>query len=190
MKNHIINSYTYDSFFNHYFSDNKDWLHKPEQPLLDYVKSYLPDYITTVINFGCASGRDFIPFQDEYNCIGFDLASPSIINWVCKTDNVLYYQCSIEDYLNLFDHSETDLSECLVYTQGSLMYLSKENQNKFIQHLLDHKCKNIVFHEYPPDYVGPHTFFNPDSDYLNLFERKHFRERIEGEPTGFLYLNK
>lgn len=199
MKNIIINNYQYSGFFNHYFSSHDEWLHKPEQPLLDYVKSKLPDYINTIIIFGCAGGRDFIPFQDNYNCIGFDLAAPSSINWVCKTDNLIYYQCSIEDYLNNFNHSELDLSSCLVYTQGTLMYISYENQTQFINHLLNHNCKNMVFHEYPPEYLitdqggngnNPNANFNPSSEILNLFERKHFRSIVERQPTGFLYLNK
>lgn len=189
MKNIIVNNYQYTSFFDHYFLSEEEWLKKPEQPLLNYVKENLPDYVDTIINFGCANGRDFIPFQDDYNCVGFDLASPSIIKWACKTDNLTYYQCSIEDYLNTFNHNETDLSSCLIYSCVSLMYLSYENQNKFIQHLLDHNCKNMVFHEYPPDYVGPHAKFNPDQKYINLFKRKHFRPTVEGQPTGFLILN-
>jgi hypothetical protein len=190
MQNHIINSYDYNSFFNHYYSGNEEWLFKPEQPLLDYVRSQIPSHINTIINFGCASGRDFIPFQHDFNCIGFDLSHPDDIKWVCNTDNLIYYQCSIEDYLTTFNHNNSNLESCLVYTQGSLMYLSKEYQNKFIQHLLDSNCKNIVFHEYPPEYIGPHTNFSPDDYYLSLFERKHFRNQVEGEPTGFLYLNK
>lgn len=188
MENIVIKNYNYTSFFDHYFNSNEEWLNKYEQPLLDYVKDKLPSYVNTVINFGCANGRDFIPFQDDFNCIGFDLASPSIIKWTCKTNNLIYYQCSIEDYLNTFDHNSLDLSECLVYTCVTLMYLSYDYQNKFIQHLLDHNCKNIIIHEYPPEYTGPHTKFNPDQKYLNLFERKHFRPVIEGQPTGFLYL--
>ena len=197
MRNIVINNYQYDNFFDHYFSSKEEWLHNPEQPLLDYVLNHLPEYVDTIINFGCANGRDFIPFQDRYNCIGFDLASPSIIKWVCKIDNLTYYQCSIEDYLDNFNHTDEDLSNCLIYTQGTLMYLSHENQNRLIKHLLNHNCKNIVFHEYPPECVfeqgngvNPTSNFNPNLETLNLFKRKHFRSIIERQPTGFLYLNK
>jgi hypothetical protein len=199
MNNIVINNYQYSEFFTHYFSSQDEWLHKPEQPLLDYVKENIPDYINTVIIFGCAGGRDFIPFHDEYNCIGFDLASPSIVKWVCKTDNLTYYQCSIEDYLSKFDHNDVDLSSCLVYTQGTLMYVDYKTQTQFINHLTQHGCKNIVIHEYPPECPvydqghngnNPNANFNPSPEVLNLFERKHFRLTIERQPTGFLYLNK
>lgn len=197
MENNIVTNYSYNPFFNHYFSNNEEWMNKYESPLLDYVKDNLPDYINTIINFGCANGRDFLPFQDDFSCIGFDLASPSIIKWTCKTDNLTYYQCSVEDYLDRFNHDDLDLSSCLIYTQGTLMYVSYENQTRFINHLLKHNCKNMVFHEYPPECIfeygngiNPTSNFNPDPNLLNLFERKHFRPTVDRQPTGFLYLNK
>jgi hypothetical protein len=190
MENVIINSYQYTSFFDHYFSSDEEWLNKPEQPLLNYVIENIPEYVTTVINFGCANGRDFIPFQDKYNCIGFDLAHPSIIKWACKTDNLTYYQCSIEDYLDNFNHNNLDLSECLVYSCVTVMYLTHNNQNRFIQHLLDHNCKNIVLHEYPSDQIHDQGYFNPSKDIADVFTRKHFRPTVQKQPTGFLYLNK
>ena len=187
MKEYSYKPYQYDSFFEHYFK------HTPSNPIgntpeviLVEHKSSIPDYVNTIINFGCSNGRDFIPFQDEYNCIGFDLAPLGYIDWVCKTDNLIYYQCSIEDYLDHFDHSDEDLSNSLIYTQGVLMYIPPQDQNRFIQHFLDRNCKNMIFHEYPPTYDGPHAKFNPDQKYLDLFEQKSFRKDL----TGFLYLNK
>ena len=187
MKEFSYKDYNYGGFFEHYFK------HSPENPIgntpeniLLECKPLLPDYIDTIINFGCSNGRDFIPFQDNYNCVGFDLAPLNYIDWVCKTDNLTYYQCSIEDYLNEFDHTDEDLSNTLIYTQGTLMYLNPEDQNKFIQHILYHNCKNIIIHEYPPTYSGPHTKFNPNQKYLDLFEQKIFRNEL----VGFIYLNK
>ena len=190
MKSTIVNTYSYPSFFNHYYNSDEEWLNRYEAPLLDYVKSTIPSYVDSVLNFGCANGRDFLPFQDSYNCFGFDLANIEHIKWTCKQDNLHYFQCSIEDYLDSVDHSETNLSTSLVYTQGTLMYLTPENQNRFIEHLLEKGCKNIVLHEYPPDYTGPHGKFNPKSELLEMFTRQHFREIVEGQPTGFIYLNK
>ena len=188
MKEYSHKPYQYDNFFEHYFKhDNLNEIGNSPEPILLEYKSQLPSYINTIINFGCSNGRDFIPFQDEYHCVGFDLAPLNYIDWVCKTDNLVYYQCSIEDYIDNFDD---DLSTSLVYTQGTLMYVTNEIQNRFIQYLLDHNCKNILIHEYPPEYLGPHTKFNPDKKYLDIFERKHFRPLINEQPTGFIYLNK
>lgn len=192
MKEFSYKNYNYDNrLFEHYFkyTSSNPIGNTPEEVLIK-CKSIIPSYVDTIIIFGCSNGRDFIPFQDKYNCIGFDLAPLGYIDWVCKTDNLTYYQWSIEDYLDNFDHSELDLSKCLVYTQGTLMYVSWETQNRFIQHMLDYNCKNLIIHEYPPEYNGPHTKFNPNQKYIDLFEKKHFRSTVENQPTGFLYLNK
>ena len=191
MQEYSYKNYKYSEFFEHYFKHTPSNLigDVPEDVIIK-CKHIIPEYVTTIINFGCSNGRDFIPFQDDYNCIGFDLAPINYIDWVCKTDNLIYYQCSIEDYLNNFDHSDLDLSESLVYTQGTLMYVNYETQNRFIQHMLDNNCKNIIIHEYPPEYNGPHDKFNADQKYIDLFEKKYFRPTIESQPAGFLYLNK
>ena len=189
MKNITVQNYNYTTFFDHYFSNDEEWMNRYEAPLLDYVLEHLPSYIDTVINFGCANGRDFIPFQDTYNCIGFDLATPSIIKWACKTDNLIYYQCSVEDYLGIFDHSNADLSTTLVYSQGTLMYTSSEVQTRLVQHLLAKSCKNIVFQEYSPDQPHDQGYFHPQADILSIFETKQFRQG-SNQPVAFLYLNK
>lgn len=185
MKEYSYKSYKYNSFFEHYFkhSSSNPVGNVPEKILTEY-KPLLPSYVNTILNFGCANGRDFIPFQNDFNCIGFDLAPTGYIDWVCKTDNLIYYQCSIEDYLNNF--KDDDLSNYLVYTQGTLMYLTPENQNKFIKHLLDRNCKNIILHEYPPTYSGPHPKFTPEKKYLDMFEQVSYRKNL----IGFVFLDK
>lgn len=190
MNSFVLKEYKYDSFFDHYFDNPEEWLKNYEKPVLDYVLEMLPNYVNTVLIFGCASGRDFIPFADEYKCVGFDLASPSKISWVCPTNNLDYYQCSIEDFMNLNVGDKFNFNNCLVYTQGVMMYVSSEEQSKFINYLIGKGCKNIVLHEYPPDYNGPHTKLNPIDNVLDNFERRHFRSEVEGQPTGFLYLDK
>jgi len=190
MNSFVINDYNHDPFFNHYFSSTEEWLSHYEKPVIDYTIQNLPDYVNTVLIFGCASGRDFIPFSEKYKCVGFDLAIPSKISWVCPTENLDYYQCSIEDFMDCDVGERFDLSKCLVYTQGVMMYVSWDDQSRFINYLINNGCKNIVLHEYPPDYTGPHTKLNPTGDILNLFERRHFRSEVQEQPTGFLYLNK
>lgn len=195
MKYESINQYQINEFFKHYFvpNSNDDWLFKYESPLLDYVKLNIPDYVDTVIIFGCASGRDFIPFEKHYKCYGFDIESGDKINWVCGTDNLHYYQCSIQDFCNNMDKfSNIDFSKSLVYTQGTLMYLNSQEQDIFVKTILDAGCKNLVIHEYPPEWLGYsiHDRFNPSKDILDLFERKHFRKEIDNQPTGFLIIDR
>ena len=37
---------------------------------LDYLTKYIPRYIDSILQFGCASGRDFIPFNEKYKLFG------------------------------------------------------------------------------------------------------------------------
>jgi hypothetical protein len=198
MKEFSYKNYSYQPFFEHYFKHNpENPIGNVPEPILIDLKSKIPSYVDTIINLGCSNGRDFIPFQDDYNCIGFDLAPLGYIDWVCKTKNLTYYQCSIEDYMNnvitthLQVHMRKDLSTSLVYTQGALCYVSPNNQEKFISHLLDNNCKNMIFHEYPPEYTGIHSNFTfqpcwHHQKYLDLFERKKYK----GECVGFIHLDR
>jgi len=192
MNNYSINKYNFSSStsgldFVKYFKGEEDWLQNYE-PILDYVKANLPANVNTVIIFGCASGRDFIPFQDTFTCAGFDIAPFETINWVCKTDNLHYFECSVEDFMLNIENFEVEWQNTLVYSQGTLMYVSHDNQTKLVKLLIDKGCKNLVFHEYPKS--AYHECFNPAQEVLSLFERKHFRATVETQPTGFLYLNK
>jgi hypothetical protein len=196
MKWERINEYSYDSFFRHYFVPDENaesWLFNYEKPILDYVLSVIPKYIENVIIFGCASGRDFIPFQDRFNCYGFDLESGDKIKWVCSTERLTYYQCNIQDFLaNVERFNHIDFSKSLVYTQGTLMYLTSTEQDQFVNTILGLGCKNMALHEYPPDWMGYsiHTKFNPSLEVLQLFEHKHFREQVDDQPTGFLIIDR
>lgn len=206
MKQFSLYNYNFDSFFNHYFKHDPDGS-EPAWPegqhpeiIISKIKPLMPPHIDTIINFGCANGRDFIPFHDDYNCVGFDLAPLDHIDWVCKTKNLTYYQCSIEDLMgHTPDRSKfppdlrdllQDLSTSLVYTNGTLMYVSPLNQDKFISYLLENGCRNMVFQEYPPSsgYVqfGVPKKFNPNKKYLELFDTKSYREGL----TAFIYLEK
>jgi hypothetical protein len=150
------------------------------------IKPLLPDYIDSVLNFGCANGRDFIPFQDNYNLIGFDIKKRKDIDFVCKTDNLTYYQCTMQDYMheNYIIHEGTmhkDLSKSLVYTNVSLMYLDTLEQEEFISYLLDNGCKNMVFQEYP----GPRGI-KEQMKHFELFNKCH---RGRTDVTCYEYLD-
>jgi hypothetical protein len=191
MKNFTINKYT--NYFNGEaginFTSYYTGVDKSQDPLSIFVFKNLPKYITTVINFGCASGRDFVPFQDSFQCIGFDIAPIDAINWVCKTDNLIYYECSIEDFLYNIDIFKIDWKNSVIYTQGTLMYVSHENQNLFIKKIIDYGCKNIVLSEYEPGNSGYNPYLNLHNDYLKLFEKKSLREHYYHNPTSHIMLD-
>lgn len=161
----------------------------PEK-VIEYLKENISPNITTIINFGCASGRDFIPFQDTHECIGFDIAPSEEIVWVCKIDKLIYYECSVEDFLLNINNFKINWNKSLVYTQGTLMYVSHENQNIFVETLLEKGCKNIVLQEYEPGNSGPHPYLNLNNKNISIFEKRMFRDKHEGNPTAHLYLNK
>ena len=140
-----MDGYSHWFFWSHYFRANYDWMYKPEEFLYD-IKKRLPSYITQIINVGCASGRDFIPFNGEYKLIGVDIAPYDQIKWVDKFENLTYYQCYIKDFSSL--NVLQDLSTSFVYTQNSMMYETEEGQIDFYRTVLERGCKNMLFHEH------------------------------------------
>lgn len=184
----------------HYFKASESWCYAPELFLYDII-NILPNYINQIIILGCASGRDFIPFNNKYKLIGFDIAPFNEIIWVEEFSNLEYHECSIYDFKKYTNTNNilSDLSNCLIYTQGTMMYESKETQENFFIELIKRGCKNFIFNEYlisqphqvpggclqlNPDYFNIHCFRNgegpqpyahisldiPQDQILNLFK--------------------
>lgn len=136
--------------WNHYYKkDKRCWVTYNEN-CLNYLVKYLPTYIDSVLIFGCANGRDFIPFQNKYKLYGMDIVPQKYIDFVKKFNNFKYYECSIEDFsIFIKDLVEfKDLSKFLIYTQGTMMYLTKKHQVEFYDLCKRLGCKNFIFHEY------------------------------------------
>jgi hypothetical protein len=192
MKNYSLNKYPNYQHgaaginFSSYFIPHSG--NQIPEKVLEFIKPTLLDNIKTVINFGCASGRDFIPFQEDYNCIGFDIAPVEDITWVCKTNNLTYYECSIEDFLLNIDDFKFDFPNSLVYTQGTLMYVSHKNQNLFVEMLLKKGCSNIILQEYEPGNSSHHPYLNLNEQNIKLFEKRMFRDSYEGNPTAHILI--
>lgn len=188
MKTHSINSYP-DYLhngglnFSDYFNPNNR--EQAPEPLTGYILNNIGDNIKTIIDIGCACGKNFIPFQDSFQCIGFDRAPAEVINWVCKTDNLTYYECSIEDFIEHIDELDVDWENSLVFTQGALMYTSHENQNRFVEAVLRKGCKNLTLQEYEPGNSGPHPYLNLNEENLKLFNKIVFRDNA----TAHILLN-
>lgn len=173
--------------FGHYYAATHQSDYQPD-PLTEYLIQNISQEVNTVVNFGCASGKDFIPFQEKYKCIGFDIAPIEAIRWVCKTDNLTYYECSVEDFLANLDKFDIEWEKALVYTQGTLMYVSHEDQNRFIETLLTKGCRNFAISEYEPGNSGPNPYFNLNEINSRLFEKKYLRGSYYHNPTSHLYL--
>jgi hypothetical protein len=137
------------SDWKHYFKSSEPWCYHPELFLYDIV-DILPSYIDQIVMLGCASGRDFIPFNNKYKLIGFDIAPYEEIVWVEDFKNLEYHECSIKDFI---DYSKSnniliDLSKTLIYSSVTMMYESSEIQNLFFQELINRDCRNFIFSEY------------------------------------------
>lgn len=142
------NKYKISNFFDSYASGEA--MPKHENWLDTHVLPFLKSNITTVLDFGCANGRNFYPFKN-YNCVGFDLYQTNQIKKFCDFD---YHVSSVEDFVNNIDLYQIDWQNALVMSHGCLMYCkNSEDQNKFITKLRDKGCKNLVLHEYVSDKV-------------------------------------
>lgn len=195
MKTYSLNKYPNYQYgeggfnFSHYYEGSRDWLHQYE-PLLDYIKENLLPNIDTIMIFGCASGRDFIPFQDNFSCIGFDIAPYEQINWVCETDNLTYIECSIEDFVDNINIFEVEWKDVLIYSHGSMMYAPHNYQNKFVEKILEKGCKNIVMQEYEPGNSQHHPYLNLNESNLKLFTKKLFKDQHLHMPIAHILLEK
>ncbi len=163
-------------FFTNYITKGPT---KPETWLKTTVSDNISNKIETIIDFGCGTGRNFLPFIDNYKCIGFDIHPPdSVQNNSCC--NFTYYQSSIEDFKLI--SLKIDWSKCLIMTHGTLMYCKKSSiQNEFIKLLRDRGCENFIFHEYASDLLikngnlsenarqGGVGYLNLNDDNLELF---------------------
>ena len=126
---------------------------------LDYIVKYIPSYVDSVYQFGCASGRDFLPFEGRMKLYGFDIFPSDKIRWIKNFDGLTYHPCCIEDFKSFVDeHLEfKDMSKSLVYTQGTLMYVKAQQQNDFFQFCRYLGCKNFIFNEYTEQEFRAHV---------------------------------
>lgn len=148
----------------------------PEFWLEEHVVSQLSNKITTIVDFGCAHGRNFLPFfQEKYKYVGFDIHDSSNISWVHNI-NVEYNTCSIIDFLSNYKDYDIDWKNSLVMCHGTLMYLDNSvQQNIFIDLLKGLGCENFVFHEYGSDI---------------LIKNKNLSEHARDGKLGYLDLNE
>jgi hypothetical protein len=104
-----------------------------------------------VLDIGCANGRNFLLFPGK-KLWGIDIVPRSNITWAAFFKTLTYENISVERFTDRLLNTKTDLSKTLVVSHCSLMYVSKKNQQRFIDACQQSGCKNFLFREY-----GPHS---------------------------------
>lgn len=194
------NKYKIADFFKGYASGGHP---SPEFWLETHVFPYIPKNIKTIVDFGCANGRNFQPFID-YECIGFDMYQPEEINYA---NSFKYYVSSIEDFISSKNFYPIKWEDSLVMSHGTLMYcVNSKMQNNFIKVLRDKGCQNFVFHEYTSNILiengnlserarnGGLGFLDLDLDNMQLFtppkgKKINFRDG-ENDMNALIHLQK
>ena len=151
-------NYEVPGFFDNYVRNHGLRKNHSEEWLKEYVIDKISDNITTIVDFGCAVGRNFSPFNTQYDdsgnirnaykFIGFDIHPEEKIQEQ-KLIDFVYYKYSLEDFLENINDFDIKWEECLVFSHGTLMYFKeKTGSNTFINELRNKGCKNFVFNEY------------------------------------------
>ena len=160
--------------------------HNPPEKCFSELISALPASVDSVIDFGCAAGRNLIPFMGKHKLYGVDIVPREQIEW--EMPEVNYLQTS----LARFDFS-TSLESFVCISSGALMYLKPHEQLHFLSTLKRLGCKNFIFQEYdlaglyqdnyclPSDWkgriFGQRSIAYPLSNPFH-FEKKWFRPSI------------
>ena len=180
MDAYILNTYNIHSCWAGYASASSNYT-KPEKWLSEHT---IPEHITTVVDVGCGNGRNFLAFEDK-KYIGIDLFPIQTITWVCDIYKLTYYQCSILEFIKSKYFNKIDWKHTLVMSHGTLMYLdNKEEQEYFLNVLLQSGCNNFILHEYakyPPglsEYAraGKLGFLDLSETHSKLFDKIIYRD--------------
>lgn len=161
---------------------DQDWLREPSEWVHTALK-LLPESINEVYDFGCGNGRNFVPFFEKgFKLRGFDIHPEEKIKWARDFQNLEYSRCSVERFSDDNFVFDRDLTNAVVMTAGTLMYVNKEIQEKFFDKIKASGCKNYMFFEHDPDSRRPDGVF--------CLPREHFDE-IKGplypKSPGVLY---
>ncbi len=131
----------------------------PEKFLLDLK---LPPHIDTILNLGCGAGRDFIPFDGTLKLWGLDIVPFERIKWVRPFKNLTYTHQYIEDFTKDLERGKYDLTHTFIYACGTLMYVSKEDSERFFAACKKAGATIFLFREFPKGSYAPDQDFKLD----------------------------
>lgn len=110
----------------------------------------LPDYIDTFLDIGCATGRNLIPYDGKLRLWGIDIVPEKDIQFLRNFSNFTYQQKTVEQFTKELERGVYDLSKTVIFIHCVLMYVSKRNQERFLQAARKAGCRNFIIYEYPP----------------------------------------
>ncbi len=172
-----------EDFSKYYVGSNS--LFRVTERCFNHLAPYVPDYISGVLEIGCANGRNLLPFQN-FDLYGIDLVPKEKIVWF-KRLKINYEQISIQDFTARLEKFDVDLSKILIISSGVLMFISKEEQEKFFKTVLNCGCKNFIFQEYPDSTKHFNQYFKLDK---LLFMQKEYRRYLgQHEPVTYILLD-
>ena len=108
----------------------------------------VPPYIDTVMDIGCGAGRNLIPFDGKFNLWGVDLVPFKRIKWLRAFKNLTYTQSTLQK----LTYNLPDMRKVLVFSCGTMMYLSEKEQMAFFEACRQRGCRAFAFVEYSHDY--------------------------------------
>jgi len=159
-----------------------EWLHRPEQCLIE-LKQYFPANIDTLLNLGSGAGRDFIPFDGELKLWALDIVPFERINWLRPFKNMTYTQSYLEDFTTDLEQRKYDLRNVLVYSHGTMMYLSKDAQERFFAACRSAGATMFIFSEYAFGTRENEEYFKLDPSHFTVL-----RFRPEGDTLTYTTL--
>jgi hypothetical protein len=136
-----------------------------------------PAYVDSVIDFGCAAGRNLEPFEGKYALYGVDIVPEAQIEF--RPRGVQYLQSLLQEFPAKFS-KRLDRFVCIAH--GVVMYLAPEEQKRFFDELVRMGCKNFVFQEYDENTLNKQHYWEPTL--LNRLRRRRVGWAFRN-PLGF-----
>ena len=121
---------------------------QPERCLTEII---MPSHIDTILDLGCGNGRNLIPFDGKLKLWGIDIVPKERITFVRDFKDFLYEHLSVEQLTNRFREYPQDLSRTFIFSSGTMMYVSRKNQERFFNVCKKNGCTSFMFQEYEPN---------------------------------------
>ncbi len=102
------------------------------------LRPKLPSYIDSVIDFGCAAGRNLALFDGGLKLYGVDLVPEEQIEWRQPLRDLTYISSPLQNFASRFTER---MDRFLCISHGTIMYLAGDEQRTFIENLARLGCR-------------------------------------------------